>query len=65
MLPILMYHGLHADADARGRFDPVYSVDPGRFARQLDWLQAQGYRAVLLDEAMAPRLRSRRGDQLR
>ncbi|HEY5851490.1 MAG TPA: polysaccharide deacetylase family protein [Lysobacter sp.] len=51
-LPILMYHGLHATADSRGRFDPVYSVEPDRFARQLDWIQAQRYRCILLDEAM-------------
>jgi len=54
-LPILMYHGLHADADSRGRFDPVYSLAPDRFARQLDWIQAQGYRCMLLDEAMQQR----------
>ncbi len=54
-LPILMYHGLHAGADSRGRFDPVYSVAPDRFARQLDWIQAQGYRCMLLDEAMQQR----------
>ncbi|UNK50270.1 polysaccharide deacetylase family protein [Lysobacter sp. S4-A87] len=54
-LPILMYHGLHVDADSRGRFDPVYSVEPDRFARQLDWIQAQGLRSMLLDEAMQQR----------
>jgi peptidoglycan/xylan/chitin deacetylase (PgdA/CDA1 family) len=54
-LPILMYHGLHADADSRGRFDSVYSVTPDAFARQLDWIQAQGYRCLLLDEAMQQR----------
>ena len=49
-LPILMYHGLHADADAAGVFDPVYSVHPGEFARQLDWLVDQGYRAIRLSD---------------
>ncbi len=51
MLPVLMYHGLHADAHARGRFDPVYSIDPDDFARQLDWLLAHGYRSVPLARA--------------
>lgn len=51
MLPVLMYHGLHADARARGRFDAVYSVHPDDFSRQLDWLQAQGYSSVGLDDA--------------
>ncbi len=48
MAPILMYHGLHADAHARGRYDPVYSVRPQDFARQLDWLLAHGYRSTRL-----------------
>lgn len=50
MLPVLMYHGLHADARARGRFDPVYSVRPEAFARQLDWLLEHDYRSVRLDD---------------
>ncbi|MEP6634194.1 MAG: polysaccharide deacetylase family protein [Luteimonas sp.] len=48
MFPVLMYHGLHADPNARGRFDPVYSVHPTQFAEQLDWLLANGYRTVPL-----------------
>lgn len=51
MLPILMYHGLHHDAASPGRFDPVYSVRPDAFARQLDWLRDEGYRTVRLDDA--------------
>jgi len=51
MLPILMYHGLHADKDAHGRFDPVYSVRPDDFARQLDILLAHGWTTVGLDQA--------------
>ncbi len=47
-LPVLMYHGLHASADDAGRFDPVYSVTPEDFLRQMDWLVAHGYRAVRL-----------------
>jgi peptidoglycan/xylan/chitin deacetylase (PgdA/CDA1 family) len=53
MLPILMYHGLHADARASG-FDPVYSVRPHEFAQQLDWLCARGYRTVRLDQLDEP-----------
>lgn len=48
-LPILMYHGLHADARAPG-FDPVYSVRPRDFAQHLDWLCAHGYHSVRLDQ---------------
>jgi len=50
-LPILRYHGLHAGKDAHGRFDPVYSVRPDDFARQLDMLLAQGWTTVSLDQA--------------
>ena len=50
-LPILMYHGLHADASSRERFDPVYSVHPDAFARQLDLLVGQGWSTVSLDSA--------------
>jgi peptidoglycan/xylan/chitin deacetylase (PgdA/CDA1 family) len=50
-LPVLMYHGLHADAHAASaRFDPVYSVRPGEFARQLDWLLDNGYRSIRIGE---------------
>lgn len=47
--PVLMYHGLHADERAHGRYDPVYSVRPDDFARQLDWLQDNGHRSVRID----------------
>jgi peptidoglycan/xylan/chitin deacetylase (PgdA/CDA1 family) len=50
-LPVLMYHGLHAGDSDAGRFDPVYSVKPSEFARQLDWLKTNGYRSVRLDDA--------------
>ena len=46
MLPVLMYHGLHEDQNARGRYDSVYSVHPDAFARQLDWLLASGHHTV-------------------
>lgn len=47
-LPVLMYHGLHVDAQSRGRFDPVYSVHPEAFTAQLDWLRDNGYRSVAI-----------------
>ncbi|MFT3761954.1 MAG: polysaccharide deacetylase family protein [Pseudoxanthomonas sp.] len=53
MLPILMYHGLHEGPHSHGRYDPVYSVHPDEFARQLDWLAAHGFQAVRLDDAAA------------
>lgn len=50
-LPVLMYHGLHTtDAQTDAHFDPVYSVRPRDFERQLDWLCAQGYRSLRLDQ---------------
>lgn len=52
-LPVLMYHGLHADTAQRGRFDPVYSVRPRDFAQQLDWLRDNGYVCVLLRDLRA------------
>jgi len=53
MLPILMYHGLHADPKQRGCFDAVYSVSPRAFEQQLDWLVAEGYRSALLSDIHA------------
>ena len=50
-MPVLMYHGLHADAHSRGRYDPVYSVHPEQFARQLDWLLGNGLHSVRSDDA--------------
>ena len=47
-LPVLMYHGLHETAGQPG-FDPVYSVAPSEFERQLDWLRNNGFRTVRLD----------------
>jgi peptidoglycan/xylan/chitin deacetylase (PgdA/CDA1 family) len=52
-LPVLMYHGLHPDAHGPG-FDPVYSVRPRDFAQHLDWLCANGYRTVRLDQLQDP-----------
>lgn len=58
MLPVLMYHGLHAEGapgppgphGPHGRYDPVYSVHPDAFARQLDWLLEHGYRGLTVDD---------------
>jgi peptidoglycan/xylan/chitin deacetylase (PgdA/CDA1 family) len=47
-LPVLMYHGLHVDAQSHGRYEPVYSVRPTEFAAHLDWLVEHGYRSVRL-----------------
>jgi len=52
-LPVLMYHGLHAERAQRGRFDAVYSVHPRAFAQQLDWLRENGYRTILLRDLQA------------
>ena len=53
MLPVLMYHGIHADACSRGRYDGVYSVTPECFARQLDWLLEYGYTSILPGESLS------------
>lgn len=50
VLPVLMYHGLHAGESGSGCFDSIYSVTPESFAAQLDWLRANGYRSVRLDD---------------
>jgi peptidoglycan/xylan/chitin deacetylase (PgdA/CDA1 family) len=52
-LPVLMYHGLHAHESDAGRFEPVYSVTPTEFGLQLDWLRANGFRSVRLDDEAA------------
>lgn len=53
-LPVLMYHGLHTGSGDDGRFDPVYSVRPDAFVQQLDWLRANGFHSVRLDDAHMP-----------
>ncbi|MCW0212431.1 MAG: polysaccharide deacetylase family protein [Pseudonocardia sp.] len=53
MIPVLMYHGVHDAPGDDGHFNPVYSVRTEDFARQLDWLVAQGYRTVRLDDLEA------------
>jgi len=58
MLPILMYHGLHAGERDDGHFEPVYSVHPDAFAAQLDWLARNGRRTIRLDAIE----RAREGD---
>ena len=46
-LPILMYHRIASDIEG-----PLarYTVTPGSFEEQLDYLQAAGYRSISLDE---------------
>lgn len=51
-LPVLMYHALHTSGADASHFDPVYSVAPSTFAAQLDWLCANGYRSVRLDDTV-------------
>ena len=53
MLPVLMYHGLHADHNAHGHYDPVYSIHPDYFARQLDWLLDSGHHTVRIGPALS------------
>ncbi|HEY2395351.1 MAG TPA: polysaccharide deacetylase family protein [Rudaea sp.] len=48
LLPILMYHGVHASSAQPGIFDSVYSVAPDAFERQLDWLAESNYRTIRL-----------------
>ncbi|SFK92960.1 polysaccharide deacetylase family protein [Geodermatophilus ruber] len=55
-LPVLMYHGIHADERSAGVYNPLYSVAVDEFAAQLDWLADHGYRTTLLAErARSPR----------
>lgn len=35
---VLMYHGLHAEPESRGHYDPRYSVHPASFREQLEFL---------------------------
>ncbi|QOC22026.1 polysaccharide deacetylase family protein [Wenzhouxiangella sp. AB-CW3] len=41
-LLVLMYHGLHESRTDRGRFDPRYSLQPGKFAAQMHYLSELG-----------------------
>lgn len=43
-IPVLMYHDL---ADS---FKDDYTVSPSRFAAQMEWLYANGYRAIFLQD---------------
>lgn len=43
-IPVLMYH------DIAELFRDDYTVSPARFASQMEWLHANGYRAILLQE---------------
>lgn len=52
MISILMYHGIHSGPDDDGAFDPVYSVTPERYARQLDEIVAATDRVALLAATM-------------
>jgi peptidoglycan/xylan/chitin deacetylase (PgdA/CDA1 family) len=43
-IPVLMYH------DIAELFKDDYTVSPARFASEMEWLHANGYRAIFLNE---------------
>ena len=45
-VPILMYHYIRVNPDPRDRLGLSLSVTPADFARQMDWLAANGYHPV-------------------
>jgi peptidoglycan/xylan/chitin deacetylase (PgdA/CDA1 family) len=47
---ILMYHGIHDTEFDIGNFDPLYSVTETAFKQQMDYLNAKGYKVVLLSQ---------------
>lgn len=49
----LMYHGIHSTPECDGSFDAVYSVTRESFVEQLDYLLAQQYQAVTLEQALS------------
>jgi peptidoglycan/xylan/chitin deacetylase (PgdA/CDA1 family) len=56
VLPILMYHGIHADPSGPGVYNAIYSISADELARQLDWLHDRGYTTKLLtDPTRSPR----------
>jgi peptidoglycan/xylan/chitin deacetylase (PgdA/CDA1 family) len=52
-VPILMYHGLHDDAEDAGHYHPIYSVRTVDFIRQIDYLIDSGYRSVRMGDVGA------------
>ena len=48
----LMYHGIHSTPDCEGCFDAIYSVTRESFIAHLDWLQANNYQGVTLEQAL-------------
>jgi peptidoglycan/xylan/chitin deacetylase (PgdA/CDA1 family) len=51
-IPVLMYHSVAADAAPAFR---RFTVDPGEFAAQMDYLNREGYRTVTMTELAASR----------
>jgi len=49
----LMYHGIHSTPECDGCFDAVYSVTREAFIEQLDYLKANQYQAVTLEQALS------------
>jgi peptidoglycan/xylan/chitin deacetylase (PgdA/CDA1 family) len=49
-VPILMYHYVRVNPDARDRIGFNLSVTPGDFSRQMDWLAGSGYHPIDFDD---------------
>jgi peptidoglycan/xylan/chitin deacetylase (PgdA/CDA1 family) len=49
-VPILMYHYIRVNPDPADRLGFNLSVTPADFARQMDWLAANGYHPIDLDD---------------
>ena len=49
---VLMYHGVHDHQDDPGNYDPVYSVTKNEFVKQLSWIKENGYKTILLSDAI-------------
>jgi peptidoglycan/xylan/chitin deacetylase (PgdA/CDA1 family) len=52
-VPILMYHYIRVNPDPADRLGFNLSVTPADFARQMDWLAANGYHPIDLDDLRA------------
>src|SRR5207302_1255716 len=52
-VPILMYHYVRANPDPGDRLGFNLSVTPDDFARQMDWLAANGYHPIDFDDLRA------------
>ena len=62
-IPILMYHWFREDDVDSTSLSPQLEIAPRLFERQMQYLQAKGYRTVSLDQALAPQERRRLPDR--